>query len=335
MLTVVFGAGASYDSAPSHPASSEPGLADRPPLADQLFQERDLFARALARFPECHAVVPDLRNLGQNGSVEKVLERLQLEAVGGYPKGLDQFAAVRYYLQYMLTQCTARWENVHGGITNYKTLLDHINRRRKPGEQVCLVTFNRDTMLELALRTLGMNPGSIGDYVANATDYKLIKLHGSTNWGREVEDPPIKLGGMDQWQAVEMLIADAARIRLGRYHVVDQNPVWRHPIAPPAHSFLQSPFRSRQRRVTSAPTITLRCSRSAFKRRGSCSSSAGAPETPRLSRCSALLFHGPREVSLWQEATQARGGRGATERRSRPIRPRALESRFHGPNSQP
>jgi hypothetical protein len=84
-------------------------------------------------------------------------------------------------------------------------------------------------MLESALPVVGMNPQSIGDYVTNATDYKLIKLHGSTNWGREVEDPPISMAGLSDWQAVRVLIANAARIRVGKYHLAYQHPVWRHP----------------------------------------------------------------------------------------------------------
>jgi hypothetical protein len=58
---------------------------------------------------------------------------------------------------------------------------------------VCIVTFNYDTMLEAALPTVGLNIRSIGDYVAG-TKHKVIKLHGSVNWGREVAPPVDNVG---------------------------------------------------------------------------------------------------------------------------------------------
>jgi len=61
MLMVVFGAGASCDSALSHPRPRYPDDPDpvghvRLPLADELFDERDLFVPILERFAP--ALVP-------------------------------------------------------------------------------------------------------------------------------------------------------------------------------------------------------------------------------------------------------------------------------------
>lgn len=95
MLLVIFGAGASYDSAPSHPPPYRGSLSSaipsgtetyRPPLANELFEERALFAETLKRYKQCLAIVPYLRHLGKR-QLEEVLEQLQAEAVS-YAQGI-------------------------------------------------------------------------------------------------------------------------------------------------------------------------------------------------------------------------------------------------------
>ena len=129
MLMVVFGAGASYDSVPSRPPIPFPGaqLLDRPPLANELFADRPRFVEAIRSFPKCQPVIPYLRHLPRDGSVEQVLEGLQAEAEE-YPERHRQLAAVRFYLHFMLWECERYWNDVASGVTNYKTLLDQLER---------------------------------------------------------------------------------------------------------------------------------------------------------------------------------------------------------------
>jgi len=199
MLMVVFGAGASFDSAasypgdnPSYPSGPNPSeiQTNRPPLADELFDDRPRFAAALAKFPECQPIIPKLRHRKDDAPVERVLEQLQT-AAESYPEGERQLAAIRYYLHSMLWDCEEQWEKIHNGVTNYKTLLDEIHRQLGSLRKVCLVTFNYDRMLEAALPTVGIRIHSISDYV-NSSEYKIIKLHGSVNWGRKISERPIK-----------------------------------------------------------------------------------------------------------------------------------------------
>src|SRR5438309_2194660 len=117
---VIFGAGASYDSLARHPKGDVIRIPDpvgqwRPPLANQLFDPR--FGPYIQQFPQMHAVIPELENPA--GSVESVLERFQSEAAE-HPRRLNQLAAVRYYLQTMLSNCQTYWENETRGVTNYK-----------------------------------------------------------------------------------------------------------------------------------------------------------------------------------------------------------------------
>ena len=90
MLLVVFGAGASYDSAPSYrvPKGDEsfqgdgpiPVEQNRPPLADGLFENRGFFSATLTKFPKCQPLVPYLRHLPATKSLEQVLAEFLNEA---------------------------------------------------------------------------------------------------------------------------------------------------------------------------------------------------------------------------------------------------------------
>jgi hypothetical protein len=228
VLMVIFGAGASYDSAPSHPPlpSGQPDSLweCRMPLADQLFEERALFATILERFHDAQPVVPWLRHLERGKTVESVLEQLQAEADSD-PRRHRQLAAIRYYLQSAIWDCESTWDREAArGVTNYKGLLDLIEHARKPKETVCIVTFNYDMMLEAALPTVGIEIRSIGDYIANKS-YKIIKLHGSVNWGREVEPPLNNLAAVGDGRLVTELIERAANLTMtDRYHVINHHP---------------------------------------------------------------------------------------------------------------
>jgi hypothetical protein len=203
MIMVIFGAGASYDSCPTYDLQfanrNRPQINNRdgPPLANELFDStRPIFAGWMDRFSAVKEVVPFLQNPPPNSSVEHELEKLQAEA---NDRGLrfsmyrkrQQLAAVRFYLRHMLIECERNWSRITHDITNYKTLVDRIETFRKDGEAVCLVTFNYDTILEEALRTrLGIIVQDVADYIAE--DYKVIKVHGSTNWVHQVVAPAIK-----------------------------------------------------------------------------------------------------------------------------------------------
>lgn len=192
MLMVIFGAGASYDSVPSRPAGA-PARDNseklyRPPLANSLFEDRTNFVRVMDQFPRCKPIIPFLRDSGGEFSVEEVLERLQIEAKESR-EGQRQLAAIRFYLQLVILETEVNWvSHVAKDITNYNALMGRIERVRKKDEMVCLVTFNYDTLIERILPTVYIKIKGLDDYILDER-YKLIKLHGSANWGREIETP--------------------------------------------------------------------------------------------------------------------------------------------------
>ncbi|MDA2927090.1 SIR2 family protein [Acidobacteria bacterium AH-259-G07] len=227
MLMVIFGAGASYDSVPSRrPGSNiDPNESKyRLPLANELFDDRPHFVQAMTHFPKCQVIVPYLRKRTEGFSLEGELEKLRSEAERD-PERHKQLAAVRFYLQFMLWECEDQWKRVAKGITNYKTLLDQLRHRRKPREQIFLVTFNYDTLLEAALPTVGVEIRGVPDYIAN-DHYKAFKLHGSVNWTREVETLIINLSKLSGIQVSNQLIDRAADLKIGhKYHWLKDHPI--------------------------------------------------------------------------------------------------------------
>jgi hypothetical protein len=187
MLMVVFGAGASYDCAPSLRGKQPNEAPSRPPLAKDLFQNRAPFALKSFVYRRMLKIVPLLRET-HGKPIEEVLETLQIEAET-YPEGKRQLAAVRYYLRDVLGDCTINWVQEALGVTNYRSLLDQIARQRhERAEPITLVTFNYDALLEDALADEGFQLEKISDYISHPT-YKLFKLHGSVDWSRVVQQP--------------------------------------------------------------------------------------------------------------------------------------------------
>lgn len=218
---VIFGAGASFDAIPSHPASSEPELAARLPLAQDLFADH-LMGWADS-FPECEPIIPRLQRLAAGMTVESELERLQNEAEGGHKQRPYQLTALRFYLQRMIYFVESDWSRLGRQITNYKTLLDDILGWR-PDELTLLVTFNYDLMLEKALRTFGIAINEIGDYIKHER-FKLIKLHGSVDWARQMTAPLIDAGTGDRDHIARQIIEQSPPITgLGYYHRVGGPP---------------------------------------------------------------------------------------------------------------
>jgi len=224
MLMVIFGAGASFDSAPTYPPGAEVLGGDgvnnfhRPPLANELFENRPVFAEAITRFPACQPIVPRLRSL-KGESLEAALQDLQTKAID-YPRGLQQLAAVRYYLQYILWQCGIAWRDVAKGVTNYKTLLDQIERENKKNEPVCLVTFNYDTLLEDALSDFGLPIEAFPDYTKKHPFYRVFKVHGSVNWARIVENEIQSRNPTHAWSVAHEWIQRAAEVRITDNYVL-------------------------------------------------------------------------------------------------------------------
>jgi len=233
MLLVIVGAGASYDSVPHLPPLSPAGGAQqnwtptvqrapgtheefRPPLAFQLFEDRKSFVAAMQTFPECLPIIPMLRG---NVPVEQQLAAFE-EQANTFPPRRRQLLAIRFYLQSVIWNCQKNWHHHHNGINNYATFLDAIERwRHASNERVCIATFNYDTMFEEAMeQVLGMTFEHFGRYVSDPR-YQLIKLHGSMDWGLEINIPQSPRSWRDVIGNADVLTA-STRFRKAGLNVV-------------------------------------------------------------------------------------------------------------------
>jgi hypothetical protein len=243
VLLVVFGAGASFDSVPHLPPYKRPIIAsqnnwspppvipqpgphedDRPPLANQLFDGRESFEKVVEEFPACNPLIPQLRSPAI--SVENELARIQEHS---YPAREVQLAAIRYYLHTALWRCEQAWRTRHHGITNYGTFIDEIERWRSEfHEQVCFVTFNYDTMLEKTIDpVLNASYSDLDAYISRS-NYAVIKLHGSVNWGRVIEDGPAAMVRNPSTYTAQRLVQERGKLRISdRFLVVDECPMLR------------------------------------------------------------------------------------------------------------
>ncbi len=162
------------------------------------------------------------------GSVENTLGRLLLEADND-PERKRQLAAIRYYINLLISRLDQEWFSESLGITNYLTLLDQLRRQK---QEVLLVTFNYDRLIERALRGLGIAIEDLSHYVQDAT-FKLFKLHGSVHWGREVEITIADVKEKSVWDIGTELIQNAAELKISdRFHIVDSQPIGKYAEIP-------------------------------------------------------------------------------------------------------
>ncbi|GAA0305418.1 hypothetical protein [Kineococcus aurantiacus] len=267
MLVVILGAGASYDSNLDVPVSFKDSLAfdfvddltevTRPPLAPQLFEmDRRVHHEAAMAFPRAAPALLDARADVRAGlSIEAALQRLQDE-FDDDPDVRAQLLSLRYYLQRVLTRTPRAWDEAAHGQTSYVSLLSQLARwARKVGEQLCLITFNYDDMLERAIeRVFGHRIAAFGDYL-NHDLFRLYKPHGSITWAYELP-----------WaQAVHNLFHDERRYDEDRNKIVASDPtldddltlVWRRPTDAPLAEVRHDPYLGRGSSVAYMPALAI------------------------------------------------------------------------------
>jgi len=120
MLLVIFGAGASYDSAPCSQSAEIARMVQRPPLA------KDLVARnydsLTTELPQARPIIDLLRTrmeTDEAASLEVELSRIAADA-GTSPTRARQLVAFRFHLARLISQTIdTQWLNYTHGFTNY------------------------------------------------------------------------------------------------------------------------------------------------------------------------------------------------------------------------
>jgi hypothetical protein len=125
--------------------------------------------------------------------LESMLKEIQDEAAR-YQNRHSELASIRYYLQVAISQTTNQWRHEAQGATNYLALLDRIQRCGGSVSDTIFATFNYDCMFEHAATFYATNGRersahrymNMASYI-DGSMFKLVKLHGSIDWGQKVE----------------------------------------------------------------------------------------------------------------------------------------------------
>jgi hypothetical protein len=210
MLVVIFGAGASFDSANGNRYASTLVHEWRPPLANELFSpRRNSFGPVMRRFRQGGALFMRLQAAIEQGKPVEAAMQEAADEIGPTDLGQRQMAALRFYLQEVLWRASAEWSAGAFSQTNYLHLADAIEQwRRRNDDAVAYVTFNYDTMLEEGLKPI-LDLGYSADfdnYTSSRT--RAYKVHGSVDWGHAV----VRNTGGVQGDCRDLLIQDAPKL---------------------------------------------------------------------------------------------------------------------------
>ena len=216
MLTVILGAGASYDSDPARrpPPYYCAYYEERPPLADELFDTRSRFNSILAKYRPLAAIATELRERVSSGeNLESVLANFQ-ERDATNQQIPSQLLAARYYLRDVLDDTSSAWSAQCAGVTTYAAFVNHLNHwSHRTNRIVNYVTFNYDFLLEDAFANLHTTFDDLTSYVPPLAvgSPNLIRPHGCVRWNQVVNTSA----------AIPVWTSDATKIR----HASNLTPV--------------------------------------------------------------------------------------------------------------
>jgi len=211
MWLVIFGAGASFDSADmGHMMEFGAAFsAARLPLAKDLVSGR--FDDIATEIPGSRSIVDLLRGeITQDAaaSLETALANIAAES-GGDAIRRQQLIAFRFYLHRVIADTATNWLRTTRGFTHYLTLMNALYRwHRRTGTPLLLATFNYDVLLDIAVQDAVTGWeffGQLPNYI-DRDDFRLFKLHGSTDWARVI--PTQEIQGSETLRITRGLIAE-------------------------------------------------------------------------------------------------------------------------------
>lgn len=178
-IAVIVGAGASHDCADSSTGQINGDF--KPPLANQLFENRGRFNQILNQYPGARALSARIRSelAPQTKGLEDILRDIEGDK-DVYTR--RQYVEVPPYLQELLGDVSHAF--IIAGGNYYDTLVADIQHSRY--EHFLYITVNYDLFLDRALTGFYYDHplNDVADYCASGSKWALVKLHGSVNWGR-------------------------------------------------------------------------------------------------------------------------------------------------------
>lgn len=191
VLTIIIGAGASYDSAPINAVTQAQQNKWRPPLTANLFAANSPWSEPINSPVRMHGdllpIIERIRRETKKSTLEAALLQLKQE-VGEYPERWRQILAIQDWITKVISECTKNWSRALGNATSYIDLLARLGDWAHQNDGVLnFITFNYDTLLESAsciIQNKGPLHGDFDRYLSGK--YKIFKPHGSIDWWHEV-----------------------------------------------------------------------------------------------------------------------------------------------------
>lgn len=195
-LIVILGAGASYNCvelpskafpAPRLPLSpiTEVDEGFRPPLTVDLFEPKPKFNEILDRYPKVASLSEEIRaRIRKEESLEKILREMS---------EISSFQTKKHVLEISLYLQELFWtisdSFIKSGRSKFSTLVRRV--LDSPFEKVMFLTLNYDLFLERALHEYDdYEFVDIESYVQYTKKWRLVKAHGSVNWGKVLLNGP-------------------------------------------------------------------------------------------------------------------------------------------------
>ena len=178
-LTVILGAGASYDLVPKGLATVRTDY--QPPLTKDLFAGGNpRFDEILVKYPEALVLAATIRieTDTKNANVKPLETVLKSLSESTDPNIARQFLQVPLYLQELFGSVSEKYTELP---VNYSRLVSQVMTAHF--EKVAFVTLNYDLLLDKAIEAFTAESiDSLEAYVRPAKKWLLVKLHGSVNW---------------------------------------------------------------------------------------------------------------------------------------------------------
>lgn len=206
-VTVILGAGASYDSWNGNGVPDEPWW---PPLAKSLFgghkddrrptggnkiDRSNTFQNILLRYDGANTIAGDLQQV--HIPTEFKFEEY-LSSVAANSEMFPLFLHVPPYIRDIIWDVSRQFGRFSG---NYTGLLTGLLART--AHEIMFVTLNYDTLLEqdLTRYTQGRYQfQNINDYIESGRKAHVVKIHGSVNWFKALFDYEKWPGDITEWQ---------------------------------------------------------------------------------------------------------------------------------------
>jgi hypothetical protein len=196
-LTVVIGAGASYDCIAHQPNDFPPQFKItqvdpkyRPPLTQDLFTPQPAFNEILNMYPLVAGLSEDIRarlRKKKNRDAESLEQILRQLTASQRIDTKKQVWEIPLYLQELFWTISDKY--IISGRSKFSTLVRRVLDSHY--QRVLFLTLNYDLLLDKAISEyMNYKFANMDSYIPSGKSWSLVKAHGSVNWARTLVNGP-------------------------------------------------------------------------------------------------------------------------------------------------